>query len=307
MNVKATSGAGREAAVGDQPGAGAAEESAPTTESESRAAATAATAAAHGTARRRRTWTSYIPPQHGAWAFLVVPLAVGFTTVSFSWVALLFGAAWIVAYPVGYFGGRALATRIRRGSWTRLARREAGRAVPWAVALAVLGVPLVVLRPWLVAVAVVVATIWGVSLLITLRESERALSNDVVLVVLSMVAVPTVWAISVAEPGGWPELPPLPVAVGWATAATGVFLFGTVLHVRSLLREAGNRRFHWLSVGYHVVALVGFALVTPWWVVGFTPALVRAVALRPGLRPAVIGAIESVMSLFFVIAAVLAG
>ena len=237
----------------------------------------------------------------------MVPLAVGFTTVRFTWVALLFAAAWIVAYPVGYFGGRALGTRIRRGSWTRLARREAGRAVPWAVALAVLGLPLVVLRPWLMAVAVVVAAIWGVSLLITLRESERALSNDVVLVLLSVVAVPTVWAISAAAPGWWPELPPVPVSVWWATAATGVFLFGTVLHVRSLLREAGNRRFHWLSVGYHGLALVGFALVSPWWILGFAPALVRAVALRPGLRPAVIGAIESVMSLFFVIAAVLAG
>ena len=76
---------------------------------------------------------------------------------------------------------------------------------------------------------------------------------------------------------------------------------------QELLREAGNCWFHWLNVGYHVLALVGFALVSPWWLVGFAPALVRAVALRPGLRPAVIGAIESVMSLFFLIAAVLAG
>ncbi|MCB0916157.1 MAG: YwiC-like family protein [Actinobacteria bacterium] len=257
--------------------------------------------------RRRRTWSAYIPPQHGAWAFLVVPLVVGFMTVPFSRVALLFAVAWIVAYPVGYFGGRALATRIRRGWWTRMARREARRAVPWAVALVLLGLPLVVLRPWLTAVAVGVAAIWGVSLLITLRESERALSNDVVLVLLSVVAVPTVWAISAAAPGVWPELPPVPAAVWWMTAATGVFLFGTVLHVRSLLREAGNCWFHWLNVGYHVLALVGFALVSPWWLVGFAPALVRAVALRPGLRPAVIGAIESVMSLFFLIAAVLAG
>lgn len=308
MNGEATSGAGRGPAVGDQPGAGAAEGSAPAAESGANPAATTTPPADHGTAgRRRRSWTAYIPPQHGAWAFLVVPLVVGFTTVPFTWVALLFGVAWIVAYPVGYFGGRALATRIRRGSWTRLARREAGRAVPWAVVLALLGLPLVVLRPWLVAVAVVVAAIWGLSLLITLRESERALTNDIVLVVLAAVAVPTVWAIGAATPGLWPELPPVPATVWWATAATAVFLFGTVLHVRSLLREAGNRRFHRLSVGYHVLALVGFAMVSPWWLVGFAPALVRSVVIRPGLRPAVIGAIESVISLFFVIAAVMAG
>jgi hypothetical protein len=237
----------------------------------------------------------------------VVPLAVGFTTVGFRLLEVLFAVAWIVAYPVGYFGGRALATRWRRGSWTRLARREAHRAVPWMVALAILAVPLVALRPWLVAVAALVAAIWGVSLALTLLGSERALSNDAVLVVLAAVAVPLVWAVGTASSGAWPELPVVPTQVWWATAATAAFLFGSVLHVKSLLREAGNRRFHWLSVGYHVAVLLGFALVSPWWVVGFAPALMRAVTLRPGLRPALIGAIESVASLFFVLAAVLVG
>jgi hypothetical protein len=265
------------------------------------------TAPSGPTRTKRRTWTSYIPPQHGAWAFLVVPLAVGFTTVGFRLLEVLFAVAWIVAYPVGYFGGRALATRWRRGSWTRLARREAHRAVPWMVALAILAVPLVALRPWLVAVAALVAAIWGVSLALTLLGSERALSNDAVLVVLAAVAVPLVWAVGTASSGAWPELPVVPTQVWWATAATAAFLFGSVLHVKSLLREAGNRRFHWLSVGYHVAVLLGFALVSPWWVVGFAPALMRAVTLRPGLRPALIGAIESVASLFFVLAAVLVG
>lgn len=256
-------------------------------------------------AGRTRTWTAYIPPQHGAWAFLVVPLLVGFTTVAFSWVAVLFSVAWIIAYPVGYFGGRALVTRFRRGSWTRLARRETRRAVPWAVALALVAVPLVVLRPWLVAVAVVVAAVWAVSLALTLRGSERALGNDAVLVVLAVVAVPAVWAVGSATPGLTPGLPVVPPSVWWATTATAAFLFGSVLHVKSLLRQAGNRRFHWLSVGYHAVVLVGFTLVSLWWVVGFAPALIRAVALRPGLRPGIIGAIESVVAVAFVLAAVL--
>lgn len=238
----------------------------------------------------------------------MVPLLVGFTVSPFSPVAVLFSAAWIVAYPVGYFGGRALATRLRRGSWTRLARRESGRAVPWLVALAVLGVPLVLLRPWLLVVAVVVAAIWGVSLAFTLRGSERSLPNDAVLVLLAVIAVPVVWALGSSTGGALrPDLPATPVGLWWATVATFAFLFGSVLHVKSLLREAQNRRFHWLSVSYHTAALLVFALVSPWWILGFSPALVRAAALRPGLRPAVIGAIESIVSLFFVLAALLTG
>lgn len=258
--------------------------------------------------RRTRNVTAYIPPQHGAWAFLVVPLLVGFTIAPFRWVAVLFAVAWIVAYPVGYFGGRALATRLRRGTWTRLARREARRAVPWGVALVVLGLPLVVLCPWLLAVAVVVAAIWGVSLAFTLRGSERALSNDAVLVLLAVVAVPVVWLLGVSGAGwAWPEVPAVPTALLWATAATFAFLFGSVLHVKSLLREASNRRFHWLSVAYHALVLVGFAFVSPWWLLGFAPALVRALVLKPGLRPALIGAIEAVVSVCFLFAAALAG
>lgn len=280
----------------------------PTTAATQRHATASGSARSTTPARRRRTVAAYIPPQHGAWAFLVVPLLVGFTVSPFRPVALLFSAAWIVAYPVGYFGGRALATRLRRGSWTRLARREATRAVPWLAALALVGVPLVLLRPWLLAVAVAVAAIWGLSLLFTLRGSERALGNDAVLVVLAVVAVPVVWALGVDTAGGLrPDLPAAPASLWWATAATFAFLFGSVLHVKSLLREAGNRRFHWLSVGYHVVVLVGFAFVSPWWLIGFVPALGRAVALRPGLRPAIIGAVEAVASLFFLIAAALAG
>lgn len=260
-----------------------------------------ATAEVTGRSSSRRTWTSYIPPQHGAWAFLVVPLLSGFAVAGLSWIGGLLAATWIVAYPVGYFAGRALAVRIRRGSWTRLARREAARTVPWAAGLAALAVPLLTLRPWLVLVALGVALLWATSLLITLRRSERDLLNDAVLVVLAVLAVPLVWAVT-TDLQGWPPATDLWVV----TAATAAFLFGSVLHVRSLLRRAGDNRFRWLSVAYQLAAMVGFACASPWWLVGFVPAVLRAVLMRPGLRPAAIGAVETVVSVFFVAAAILA-
>lgn len=258
---------------------------------------------------RSHGWTAYIPPQHGAWAFLIVPLLVGFTLVPITWAGLGFAVAWILAYPVGYFGGRGLLVRIRRGSFTRLSRREFRRAIPWGVALAVVGVPLLVACPWLAVAAVVVAAVWSGSLLITLRRSERDLGNDLVLVVLAVLAVPLVWLVGGgASPagGGWPDIAGVPGQLWLATAATGAFLFGSVLHVKSLLREAGNVGFRRLSVGYHVIALAVFAVASPWWLIGFGPALLRSLVLRPGLRPAVIGAVETVVAVLFVVAAALA-
>ncbi|HQZ86803.1 MAG TPA: YwiC-like family protein [Actinomycetota bacterium] len=259
---------------------------------------------------RSHGWTAYIPPQHGAWAFLIVPLMVGFTLAPMTWAGLGFAVAWILAYPVGYFGGRGLLVRIRRGSLTRLARREFRRGVPWAVALAVVGVPLLVVSPWLALAALVVAAVWSMSLLITLRRSERDLGNDLVLVVLAVLAVPLVWLVSAgaASPDGgfWPDVAAVPGPLWLATAATGAFLFGSVLHVKSLLREAGNVGFRRLSIAYHVLALVIFAVASPWWLIGFVPALLRSLVLRPGLRPAVIGAVETVVAVLFVVAAALA-
>lgn len=248
-----------------------------------------------------RRVAAFIPPQHGAWAFLVVPLLTGFALTGWSGAGLLFCLAWIAAYPVSYFGGRALTARARRGSWTRLARREAGRAVPWLIALAVLGVPLLWIAPWLAAVAAALGVAWLVSLALAAKFGERSLVNDAVLVGQAVCAVPLLWLV-VADAAGPPAAEPGPQLLA-ATGAVGWFLFGSVLAVRSQLRGAGDQRLRWASIGWHVAGVVLWGWVDLRWLLGFAPAAVRAGLARPGLRPAVIGAVESVISGCFVAAA----
>ena len=50
-----------------------------------------------GRSRRRLA----IPQQHGAWAFLAVPLLVGFVVVGWSWLGLIFAACglWLLVSP----------------------------------------------------------------------------------------------------------------------------------------------------------------------------------------------------------------
>lgn len=249
----------------------------------------------------RRRVSGHIPPQHGAWAFLVVPLLTGFALTGWSGAGLLFSLAWIAAYPVSYFGGRALTARVRRGSWTRLARREAGRAAPWLVVLAGLGLPLLWSSPWLAAVLVALGLAWLVSLALADRFGERSLVNDAVLVGQAVCAVPLLWLV-VADASGQPGVPPGGSLLA-ASAAVGWLLFGSVLAVRSQLRGAGDPRLRWTSIGWHLVGVVLWGLVDLRWLLGFVPAAVRAVLARPGLRPAVIGAVESVVSACFVAAA----
>ncbi len=249
------------------------------------------------------SWRPSIPPQHGAWAFLIVPVLCGFAVAGASAAGWLFLAAWVCAYPVGYYLGRALTARTRRGSWTRLARREGARAIPWAVLTAALGLPLVLTRPWLLGAAALLAVLWGLGLVVAARRGERSLANDLMLVAQAAVALPLAVAV-VAGPAVLVD--DLAGRTVEATLIVAAYLAGSVLHVKSLLREAGNATFHRVNVGWHVVLASGAAVASPWWLVGLLPALVRAVLLRPGMRPGAIGGIEAVVAALVVVAAFLA-
>ncbi len=252
---------------------------------------------------RSRRWRPAIPPQHGAWAFLVVPVLCGFAVAGTSAAGWMLLAAWVCAYPVGYYLGRGLTARVRRGSWTRLARREVARAVPWAVVTAALGLPLALTRPWLLAVAAFLAALWGLGLRVAARRGERSLANDLMLVAQATVALPLAVAVVAGPSVLAGDLLGLTIQ---ATAVVAAYLAGSVLHVKSLLREAGNTRFHRADVAWHALLAVGAAVASPWWLVAFIPALARAVLLRPPMRPGAIGGVEAAVAILVVVAAILA-
>ncbi len=251
----------------------------------------------------RAAWLPAVPPQHGAWAFLVVPVLFGFAVAGASPAGWLFLAAWLCAYPTGYYLGRALTARVRRGSWSRLARRERARALPWAGLTAAFGLPLALTRPWLLGAAAILAVLWAVGLAVAARRGERSMANDVLLIAQAVVALPLAVAV-VAGPAGLADALAAPTIE--ATIVVAGYLVGSVLHVKSLLREAGNLTFHRINVAWHVGLALVAGLASPWWLVGFLPALVRAILLRPGMRPGAIGGVEGVVAVLVVVAAFLA-
>ena len=92
------------------------------------------TARAPAASTPRQVRRLQVPPQHGAWAFLAVPLILGLAISGVTWPGVLFSVTWVLAYPASYYLGRAIAVRTRRGVWSRIARRERAAAVPWVVA-----------------------------------------------------------------------------------------------------------------------------------------------------------------------------
>lgn len=242
------------------------------------------------------------PPQHGAWAFLIVPVILAACLGAATWVGLLFAVAWITAYPATYFGGRAAVARVRRGAWTGFARREAKAALPWAAVALVSSLGLIAIRPWSVIPGLVFLAIWGVSIALTWAGRERGISNDLLLVVMAALSTPFMWAVAADQP----DPNGIPSGVWIAAVVCLVFFAGSVVHVKSLIREATDRRWHWASVTFHVLALVAMTAVSWWLAIPFGAALARTLIMRPGLRPGRIGAVEAVVCVLVVICTVLA-
>ena len=71
------------------------------------------------------------------------------------------------------------------------------------------------------------------------------------------------------------------------------YFLGTVLFVKTMIRERGNPAYRRWSVGYHLLALAPAAWASPWATVLFAWLLVRAMLL-PGrrLNPMRVGLIE---------------
>jgi hypothetical protein len=139
--------------------------------------------------------------------------------------------------------------------------------------------------------------------------TPRDVVNSLALTVIALVLVPAAAYLS----GAWE-----PDAVVRATLVAAGYLVGTVLVVRSVIRERGNRGFVALSVGFHGAFLAVTLIALPWpYAVCAAGLLVRAIALplverrragtsRP-LRPVQVGIVEIVASTVLVIVAFAAG
>jgi O-antigen/teichoic acid export membrane protein len=108
--------------------------------------------------------------------------------------------------------------------------------------------------------------------------TRRDLANSLAQAATAIVLVPAAALVSESAEVG---------RVALATVVAAIYLVGTVLVVRSVLRERGNQAFAALSIGAHGLVAIGAAVATleralPW---PYT-ALAIALALRAAALPA---------------------
>lgn len=251
----------------------------------------------------------YVPPQHGAWAFLGLPVLLALTVAPFVWPVAVLAAAWVVAYPFSY----ALLGMVR----VRRKQRFRRPLILWALVLAPLVAVLLAVRPWLVWVGAAFVALFAVNLVYASRNDERALANDGVFVVECSAMVPLTWAVAVGG-GGWtpPGIDTVPSEVWVLTAVCVLVLVGSTLHVKSLIRQRRDPRY---ATASRVVGAAGVPVsvaLAAWWglpsglwlVPPFVALAYRsfAVGTHP-MRAGVIGMIELAGFVLVLLGAALAG
>ncbi|MBB4961913.1 YwiC-like family protein [Micromonospora polyrhachis] len=236
-------------------------------------------------AARRRTVRQFVPPQHGAWAMLVVPWLVGVLAAGFRWAHLPLFGAWLSGYLLSYYALQAVKTR--------RPRRFRAQLLAYGPPTILFGGLVVALYPTLLWYAPAYAVLLAVNVGYAWRRRERAVVNDLASVLQSCLMV-----FVAATVAGVPV-----TRLGMAFLAVLAYFAGTVLYVKTMIRERGSTTYRVVSVLFHLLAL-GLSV---WWgwplTVLFGLLLLRA-WLLPQRRatPKQVGILEIVNSLLLIVA-----
>jgi len=231
---------------------------------------------------------------------LIVPFAVGALDAGPSWRHLLLLFAWLVGYFAFFAAGLWLRSRGKRRYWPPVRT--------YGVLTVVLGLVVIVVQPDVLHWAVVFLPLLAFSLWCSWRRADRSLLNDGVTVLAACLM--TVVAAGFGEPLGEPGTPGL-AGLAWLPGAdqgrtwllAGLLLAyfaGTVLYVKTMIRDRGHVGRYRLSVMYHVAVCVPASVASPWLGALFVVLALRAAVVPkrwPGLTAGTIGVGEIVASL----------
>lgn len=195
-------------------------------------------------AKKRRTRSpGWIPDQHGAWAMITIPALSGVVLAGPDRVHVPLVLFWWI----GYFAFQAAALWLksrRKARYLPPARAYALAAVPFGIAT-------IVMEPALALWAVPFAPLIAIAVWSAMTRRERSLLNDTatVLAACLMLAVTFDAAAPTTDPR-WPW-------VWTVTAVQFAYFWGTIPHVKALIRERNNPAYHRFSAAYHAVVALG--------------------------------------------------
>ncbi len=232
---------------------------------------------------------------------VLAPVVAGSVMAGFHWWHPLLIVAWAAAY---------LAFMALR---ERLSRRRDRRAfllplAVWSLVALLIAVGLLVWCPALAWWAIPLVVLGGGGLALIVAGRERTVLNDALLIAASCLMAPLALTASGLGPLDWSGFVQAVARPGaWLLAAVlAGYFWGTILYVKTMIRQRGRPLWYAASVVYHALIAAAAFLLSPWLgLVGLLLLARAAIVPRcfPGARPPQIGAGEIVATLVVTVAA----
>jgi len=199
---------------------------------------------------------------------------------------LQYGLSWLhVPLLVMWLSGWLFTHHALLGVKTWRFGRYRRQLVLYAVVSAASAIPVFVLRPALLAFAPAFAVLFAVNVAAARIGQDRATGNGIASVTMASL-------VAMIGPATAGESWTLGIA---AAIITWLYLAGSVLYVKTMVRERGSRLHYVVSIAGHSAAGIAAFVVSPWFAIPFAWFLVRAIVLpRHPLKVTVVGILEVV-------------
>lgn len=209
----------------------------------------------------KRKSGGWVPNQHGAWAMVILPCLAGLAWAGFGGHFRPGLVVLVAAWLVGYFAFFATSQWLK----SRRKPRFVTATVTYCTVAAVLAVVMLVLQPGWWTWGLVFGPLTAVAFFLTMTKRERSVVSGASTVLAASLIPMVMGSESLFRLGGMPELFVV------STVCFGYF-FGTVLYVKTLIRERGHVSWVVASVVWHL-AWVAISILLPgdarWLLAGF--------------------------------------
>jgi hypothetical protein len=228
-----------------------------------------------------------IPKQHGAWAMLIIPFALGAYAGGFSWLHIPLFFGWLFLYLATY--PMLMVIKNKRKEYY----------LKWSLAyllpaMILLMIPLIYDFA-LIYFGLAMMPFFLINIYYAKKKNDRAFLNDLA-------------AIAAFGIGG---LASFYIGQGNLNATAWeiyifclLFFVGSAFYVKTMIREKKNTMYKWASWGYHLLLIAGLVISGyPLLIIAFVPSVIRAMYLYgKSLSVMKIGVLEIVNSAYFLLA-----
>ncbi|WP_217226626.1 YwiC-like family protein [Desertibacillus haloalkaliphilus] len=230
----------------------------------------------------------FIPREHGAWAMLVVPYLIGTVVSGPTWNHLVF----FIGVLSFYFASSAILSYIRKPS---LGKQVLPSLLVYTLIGCLFVVSYLIQQPTLIVLGLLIIPLFVINLIFAKQKKERLFINDAVAIASFSFLVLISYDLGTGQ---------LDTHAYILMFVNYLFFIASVFHVKTFIRERGNKRFTLVSYGYHggivlIPLVIGYPLIALAFLTSACKTWVMPKKAKP--KPAILGIIEMANSLAFVL------